>query len=260
MGIVRVFFVTACLVFVSHRANAATYCLNCFDQIAETEQYCAACKTKLPGSESKTREEQLISAVTVSRENYRKALEEIREYYQSAGDQLRLQAARKELDALDKVPQLRYTDEGLESVRTGLILRDREEANLLFKDAMMYKKTITKENCIATIKRFEKLIQEYPDSDKVGDAAFEIAAIYESGFLGDYESAARYYIKSYQLNPHIEQHALLKAAEIYERKLYDLNKAKAIYKQAAVHSYDERARKKAQNRLSELEMRTTPGY
>lgn len=49
-------------------------------------------------------------------------------------------------------------------------------------------------------------------------------------------------------------------AEIYERKLSDVNKAKAIYKQAALYSHDEKARKKAQNRLSELEMRTTPGY
>ncbi len=260
MRIVRIFFVMACLVFVSYPAYAANYCLNCFDQIDENEKYCVVCKTKLSVHELKTKEEQLIHAVTVSRKNYRKSLEEIREYYQNTGNQLRLQKARRELDALDKVPQPLYTDEGLESVRTGVTLRDIEEANILFKDAMMYKKSIKKENRVTAIKRLEKLIQDYPDSDKVGDAAFEIAEIYESGFFGDYESAARYYIKSYQLNPHIEQPALLKAAKIYERKLSDVNKAKAIYKQAALYGHDEKTRKKAQNRLSELEMRTTPGY
>lgn len=125
---------------------------------------------------------------------------------------------------------------------------------------MMNKKSTKKENRVTAMKYLEKLIQEYPDSDKVGDAAFEIAEMYESGYFGDYESAAKYYIKSYQLNPHIEQPALFKAAEIYERKLADVNKAKAIYKQAALYSADEKIRKKAQNRLLELEMRKTPGY
>lgn len=257
---VAIFFVTAYLVLVSHFAYAATYCLNCFDQIGENEKYCVVCKTKLSVDELKTKEEQLIHAVTVSRENYRTSLNEIRDYYQSTGNQLRLQKVRRELDALDKVPQPLYTDEDLESVRTGVAFRDIEEANNLFKDAMMNKKSTKKENRVTAMKYLEKLIQEYPDSDKVGDAAFEIAEMYESGYFGDYESAAKYYIKSYQLNPHIEQPALFKAAEIHERKLSDVNKAKAIYKQAALYSHDEKIRKKAQNRLSELEMRRTPGY
>lgn len=260
MRMVKIFFVTAFFVLASYTAFAANYCLNCFDQIDENEKYCAVCKTKLSVDELKTQEEQLIHAVTVSRENYRKSLNELKQYYQSTGNQLRLQKTRRELDALDKVPQPLYTDEGLGTVRTGVTLRDIEDANILFKDAMMYKKSIKKENRVTAIKRLEKLIHEYPDSDKVGDAAFEIAEIYESGYFGDYESAAKYYIKSYQLNPHIEQPALLNAAEIYERKLADMNKAKAIYKQAALYSYDEKIRKKAQNRLSELEMRITPGY
>jgi TolA-binding protein len=154
------------------------------------------------------------------------------------------------------VPQPLYTDEGVGNVRTGVAFRDIEEANILFKDAMMYKKSFSKENRVTAIKRLEKLMEEYPDSDKVDDAAFVIAEIYESGYFGDYESAAKYYIKSYQLNPLIEQPALLKAAEIYERKLADLNKARAIYKQAALYSRDEKSRKKAQRRLSELEKRT----
>lgn len=260
MRIVRIFLVAACLVLVSYTAYAVNYCLNCFDQIDENEKYCVVCKTELSVGELKSREEQLIHAVIVSRENYRKTLNEIMEYYQSTGNQLRLQKARGERDALDKVPQPLYTDEGLGNVRTGLTFRDIEEANMLFKDALIYKKSLKKENRVTAIKHLEKLIQEYPDSNKVGDAAYEIAEIYESGYFNDYESAARYYIKSYQLNPHIEQPALFKAAEIYERKLADVNKAKAIYKQAALYSYDEKVRKKAQNILSELEMRKTPGY
>lgn len=245
----------ACLVFVSYPACAANYCLNCFDQIDENEKYCVVCKTKLSVDELKTREEQLIHAVIVSRENYRKSLKEILEYYQSTGNQLRLQKARRELDALDKVPQPLYTDKGLESVSTGVTLRDIEEANILFNDAMMYKKSFGKENRFTAIKRLEKLIQEYPDSNKAGDAAFEIARIYESGYFGDYESAASYYIKSYQLNPHIKQPVLLKAAIIYERMLGDVNKAKAIYKQAALYSYNAKTRKSAERRLSDLEKR-----
>ena len=257
MKIVKMFFVSVCLVFVSYAAFAANYCLNCFDQIDESEKYCVVCKAKLSVDELKTKEEQLIHAVTVSRKNYRDVLEELRQYYQNIGNQLRLQKIRRELDALDKVPQPLYTDEGLGNVRTGVTLRDVEDANTLFKDAMMYKKSFSKENRITAIKRLEKLMATYPDSDKVGDAAFQIAEIYAGGSFHDYESAAKYYIKSYQLNPYIKQPALLRAAEMYDKMLTDYERAKAIYRQASLYGSDAKSRKKAQDRLSVLEQGTT---
>lgn len=256
MKIVKMFFVSVCLVFVSYAAFAANYCLNCFDQIDENEKYCVVCKAKLSVDELKTKEDQLIHAVTISRKNYRNALNELSQHYQNIGNQLRLQKIRRELDALDKVPQPLYTDEGLGIVRTGVTLRDVEDANTLFKDAMMYKKSFSKENRITAIKRLEKLMATYPDSDKVGDAAFQIAEIYASSNFHDYESAAKYYIKSYQLNPYIKQPALLRAAEMYDKMLTDYERAKAIYQQAALYSPDAKSRKKAQARLSVLEQGT----
>lgn len=257
MKIVKMFFVSVCLVFVSYTAFAASYCLNCFDQIDESEKYCVVCKAKLSVDELKTKEEQLIHAVTISRKNYRETLDELRHYYQETGNQLRLQKTRRELDALDKVPQPLYTDEGLGNVRTGVALRDIEDANILFKDALMYKKAFNKENRVTAIRRLEKLIAEYPDSDKVGDAAFEIAEIYAGGYFHDYESSARYYIKSYQLHPYTKRPALLRAAETYDKMLADHERAKVIYQQAALYSPDAKSRKKAQARLSVLEQGTT---
>ena len=256
MKIVKMFFVSVCLVFVSYAAFAANYCLNCFDQIDESEKYCVVCKVKLSVDELKTKEEQLIHAVTISRKNYRNTLDELRQYYQDTGNQLRLQKTRRELDALDKVPQPLYTDEGLGNVRTGVTLRDIEDANTLFKDAMMYKKSFSKENRITAIKRLEKLMATYPDSDKVGDAAFQIAEIYAGSSFHDYESAAKYYIKSYQLNPYIKQPALLRAAEMYDKMLTDYERAKVIYQQASLYGPDAMSRKKAQDRLSVLEQGT----
>lgn len=253
MKIVRMFFVSVCLVFVSYTAFAANYCLNCFDKIDESEKYCVVCKVKLSVDELKSKEEQLIHAVTVSRTNYRKTLDDLKQYYQETGNQLRLQKTRRELDALDKVPQPIYTDEGIGNVKAVTALRDIEDANILFKDALMYKKAFSKENRVTAIKRLEKLMSVYPDSDKVGDAAFEIAEIYAGGYFYDYESAAKYYIKSYQLNPYIEHPVLLKAAELYDKMIADHERAKAIYRQAALYSPDAKSRKKAQKRLSVLE-------
>ena len=102
MKIAKMFFVSVCLVFVSCAAFAANYCLNCFDQIDESEKYCVVCKAKLSVDELKTKEDQLIHAVTISRKNYRNTLDELRQYYQDTGNQLRLQKTRRELDALDK--------------------------------------------------------------------------------------------------------------------------------------------------------------
>ncbi len=256
MRMVKIFFVIACSMLISYGAFAANYCLNCFDQIDESEKYCVVCKAKLPVDELKTKEEQLIHAVTVSRQNYKKTLDELNQYYQNTGNQLRLQKTRRELDALDKVPQSLFTDEGLGGPIKALPLRDIGDANILYKDALMYKKSSNKENRVTAIKRLEKLIAEYPDSDKVAEAAYEIAETYAGGYFNDYESAAKYYIRSYQLNPYIKRPALLKAAEMYDKMLADYEKAKVIYRQAALYSPDEKSCRKAQKRLSVLEQGT----
>lgn len=252
---VKIFFLAICFILASYTAFAATYCLNCFDKIEEHEKYCVACKATLSVDELKTEEERLTHAVTVSRENYRKALNELNRYYQSTGNQLRLQKSRRELDGLDKVPQPIYTDKGLGNVQTAPKLYDIEDANILFKDALMYKKSLfNKQNQITAINRLEKLLSEYPGSDKVGDSAFEIAEIYASGYFRDYESAAKYYIKGYQLNPYMKRPALLRTGEMYE-KLADYSRAKAIYQQAALYSSDAKFREKAKKKLSLLEQK-----
>jgi TolA-binding protein len=229
-----------------------TYCLECFDRIDDREKFCIACKAKLSIEKLGTKEEQLIHAVTVSRENYQKALNELRTYYQTIGNQMRLQKARRELDALNNVPQPIYTDKGLGNVLTGVTLSDIEDANVLFKDAMMYKRSLRKENRLIAINRFERILQEYPESDKVNDAAFEIAEIYAGWHFRDYESAAKYYMMSYQLNPDIKRPALLKAAGMHD-KMADYDRAKVIYRQAAVYGHDKKSRKRAERRLSVLE-------
>ncbi|MCF6158779.1 MAG: hypothetical protein E3K32_09445 [wastewater metagenome] len=253
MRLVRVLPIVVCFILISYPVFAASnYCLNCFIQIAEEEKYCVACKAKLSIDELKTTEERLIHAVTVARKNYQNALNELREHYQRTGNQLRLQKARRELDALGRVPQPLYTDEGLGTIQTGIILRDIEDANILFKDAMMYGKSLWKENRLTAIKRLKKLMQEYPESDKVDDAAFEIAELYASSYFNDYESAAVYYLKSYQLNPEIKKPSLFNAAKMYD-KLADYKRAREIYQQAAVYGPDAKSREKAKKRLSVLE-------
>ena len=110
---------------------------------------------------------------------------------------------------------------------------------------------------------YPEILQDAPlfvnpeDSDKVAEAAYEIAEVYAGSYLNDYESAAKYYIRSYQLNPYIKRPSLLKAAEMYDKMLADYDKAKAIYRQAALYSPDEKACKKAQKRLSVLEQGTS---
>ena len=55
---------------------------------------------------------------------------------------------RRELDALDKVPQSLYTDEGLGGPIKALPLRDIEDVNILYKDALVKaKKSSTAKPC-----------------------------------------------------------------------------------------------------------------
>ena len=183
----------------------------------------------------KSREIQIANAVTSARENYKNALEEIIQYYMDIGNHLRLKSARKELKALNKVPQRRYLSE--KEILTDISpSKNIEDANILFQDGKAYKNPLNiikrKAKLISAAARFKKIIEDYPESDKADDAAYELAEIYEGYYFKDYEGAASYYVKCYNLNEKTDKPARFKAARIYDNHLDDYVEATRHYEMA----------------------------
>ncbi len=201
-------------------------------------------------------EEQHVDNVNSSRENYKAALSELIQYYLDTGYQFRLKKARKELKALNKVPQSEYLaikDEAIPLIRP---VRNIEAANILFQDGKMYKKSLwffkKSSKLLSAIRRYKMIINNYAESDKADDAAYEIARIYNGFYFKDYEGAAYYYVTCYELNPDTDKPARYMAARVYDKHLKDYARAIQNYEMALQTCKVKRYRKKAKKRLDKL--------
>ncbi len=253
---ISLLLVFAPILFISGFTWAAS-CNRCYEQIADGKQLCVECELSTSGrlTNVKSSEEQITNTIKSVRENYKSALEELIQYYMNIGNHLRLKKARKELKALNKVPQLEYL---LASKETTNISPSKniEDANILYQDGKAYKNILNIINKKSKLKsaetRFKKIIDEYPESDKADDAAYELACIYESAYYKNYEDAVFYYVKCFSLNEYTEKPARFKAARIYDKYLKDYNEAVKNYREVLRNSKDEAYRSRAKTRLKQL--------
>ncbi|MCP4267969.1 MAG: hypothetical protein GY777_20765 [Candidatus Brocadiaceae bacterium] len=236
----------------------ADNCEHCNKKIADNMQFCADCSQEKSNglTEMKAKEGRIASTIQTSRENYKNALEGLIQHYMNIGNQSRLEQARKELKALDKVPQLRYLTA---SEETTVITPSKniEEANILFQDGMTYKGLLNiikkKTNLSIAVARFRRILNKYPESDKADDAAYELADILEKSSFKNYEEAAIFYVKCYELNPNTEMPAHYKAGKVYDEKLHDYVAAIKNYQMALKTCDNEVFRKDARSRISFLQ-------
>lgn len=240
----------------------AGHCLYCLEQFDETEVFCEACKVKVSVNDLESKESKLIKRVEISRENYKKTLSELASFYLSIGNRLISNNVNTELEAFSKVPQALYNsnlnETKTDSPSTKNIKKNIEEANILFFDANSYRKVLpgTKREYSLNIaaQRYNRIIEKYPDSDKVSDAAYFLAEIYIEPFFSAYEKAASLYVKCYDLDHETDKPALYKAALTYDYKLDNLKEAVNYYKLAIENSPKQKYQKRARRRLDELKI------
>ncbi len=240
----------------------AASCERCYEKVPDGKQLCVECELSTSNrlTFANSREMQITNVITSARENYKNALEELIQYYMDIGNHLRLKKARKELKALNKVPQRKYlsTKEVITEIRPS---NNIEEANILFQDGKSYKNTLSiinkKSKLIYAEARFKKILNDYPESDKADDAAYELASIYEGVYFKDYENAALYYVKCYSLNASTEKPARFKAAWVYDNHLKNYKEAVKNYNKVLRNSKDGAHLITAEMRLKQL---TKEGY
>ncbi len=200
----------------------------------------------------------LVEKVVESRQQYERALVKLGDYYGQTGQDLKLRQAEDELEDLRKVTTYDYVV--LVDVLAVTPRPDKSipEADALFEVAMTYKNYPAtlfvfgkKEKLEVALRKFKQLITEYPESNKVAEAAYRIAEIYGGVSFNDFLRATKYYEAACRWDPKLPFPARWRAAQIYDKKLQHYSEARRLYELCADESPSpdlrERAARRAQN-------------
>jgi tetratricopeptide (TPR) repeat protein len=76
---------------------------------------------------------------------------------------------------------------------------------------------------------FKDLINEYPNSDKIDDAAFQCGEIHKEYFQNDEWIAVQWYERAHEWDPETPHPALFGAAVLYDYRLHDRARALELY-------------------------------
>ena len=203
----------------------------------------------------------LVEQVVAHRRAYRRALEELRLHYRMRGNASKLGWADFELDGLRRVKPFRYLLDA-EVPPTSLRATDPvPEADALFKRGQELMRmgghgvpgVYREDRMIQASTVLRELVERYPTSDKIDDAAFLLGEIHREYMPGQDILAALWYERAHAWNPRTLQPALFRAAVIYDQRLHDRDRALELY-QAVVHDDGQSGRhaRYAANRIHEL--------
>jgi TolA-binding protein len=199
---------------------------------------------------------ELVERLLAARRDYQTTLEQLRSYYQSVGDVEHMRWAEEELRQFHRIPKQAFSLELDVPPPSLQPAQNIPEATELLRRAMTYKDKGWGETYTDNQRRAEILLQQllsnYPQSDKISDAAYQLGDLYEGRGYKQYRRAAEYYERTFQWNPHTPTDARLRAARIYDRHLSERTKAIELYKAVVAHDTDQKRVQEAQKRLGEL--------
>ena len=199
---------------------------------------------------------ELVEKVLAARREYQKTLEQLRVHYLRGGDLERAKWAEEELRQYQRIPKQAFILD-LDVPPPNLIGNTNiPEANKLFMAASTYKDKGWGTDYIDNQRRAEillqKLLSDYPQSDKISDAAYMLGDVYESKAYKQYRRAAAYYERCFQWNPKTQFDARMRAARLYDKQLNERASAIRLYREVTTHEADSKRYQEASKRLAEL--------
>lgn len=211
----------------------------------------------------------LAEEVMAKRDAYLKELEKIQSFYEQAGNQLKLEWVQKELKWLSAAPRYRYILQAEVAGDTLVATVNIPKATALYNEGMeLYNKAYlspvlfgppktvifgaSKKKLRLALSKFNELIQEYPTSDKIDDAAYMCGKIHE--YHKDYSIAVLYYKRCFQWNPDTSSAPRYKAAKLLDYQLRKRDEALNLYRESLLKevSTHENYREEIQNRINAL--------
>ncbi len=201
---------------------------------------------------------ELIERLIIARREYQKMLEQVRLHYlQPAGaNPEKARWAEEELRQFHRIPKHAFIFKLHVPPETLQASVNIPEANQLFIRAMEFKGKGSGVEFVDNQRRaellLEQLIAQYPQSNKIGDAAYQLGDIYENKPYKQYRRAAAYFERAFQWNPNTNLDARMRAARLYDRQMLDRGKAIELYQEINTHETDARQRDEASKRLQAL--------
>jgi hypothetical protein len=197
-----------------------------------------------------------VERLLAARRDYQIALEQLRLHYIQVGDVERARWAEEELRLFHRIHKRAFRLELDVPPPTLQAAINIPEANELFRRAMTYKDKGWGDEYVDNQRRAELLLQQiltsYPQSDKIGDAAYQLGDLYESKAYKHYDRAAQYFERCFQWNHNTQLDARLRAARIYDKYLLNRNRAAELYREITTHETDAKRIAEAEKRLHEL--------
>ena len=174
----------------------------------------------------------LVEDMALKRNEYRASLKGLIGYYIEQGAANKLAWAQKEYGML---VQYRYLMPG-EVVSADLMATDSiEAADVIYAEAVdVYKDAggmlivVDEQKLRISLSKFNEVIEMYPSSDKIDDAAYKAGWIYDH--FKDYQIAAIYYQRAFQWNEVTPYPARYRAAHILDQKLHMRTEALPLYR------------------------------
>lgn len=211
---------------------------------------------KQPGK-SPTSDIELVEKLNATRKQYQATLEQLRLHYIASGDLERAKWCEDELKQYHRLVKYAYRLDIDVPVPTLQAKQNIPEANELYREALKYKDKGFGTDYTDNQRRVEILLQRlldrYPESDKIGEAAYQLGDVYEKYRPSpQYLRAAVYFERSFQWNKTGHTDARLRAARLYDKHISDREKAKALYKEILTHDTDNNRIQEARRRLEEL--------
>lgn len=205
-----------------------------------------------------TNDVSLVERNLAARKEYEASIKALYEHYSKAGDKQRLVWAERELMAFHMLWKPSYNLDVKDVPPPALQASvNVKEANDLYRAAMEYKGKGFGDDYVLNMRRSELLLREvlekYPNSDKIGDVAYQLGDIYESRAYKQYDRAAKYYERSCQWvkgGPRTD--ARLRAAVLYDKQLNERSKAIEMYRAVVDHDTNPEHIRQAEKRLAEL--------
>ncbi|HEX5271764.1 MAG TPA: hypothetical protein VFW33_14805 [Gemmataceae bacterium] len=200
---------------------------------------------------------ELVEKVLAARRDYQVSLEALRAHYISVQDTERARWTEDELREFHRINKQAYNLDLDVPPPTLKAEKNIPEANELYKRAMTYKdKGWTGGDYTDNQRRAELLFQQiltsYPESDKIDDAAYRLAEMYEGKAYKQYRRAEVYYERCFQWNPNTQFDARLRAARLQDKVLLNRGEAVRLYEEVLQHETDPTWEAEAKKRLQEL--------
>lgn len=200
---------------------------------------------------------EMVERLIAARKQYQSSLEQLRIFYDRTNDMERKKWAEDELIQFHRITKHAYMLELDVPIPTLQPKENIPEANDLFRRAMTYKDRGFGSDYLDNQRRTEILLQtlldKYPQSDKIGEVAYQLGDVYEAYRpTPQYRRAAAYYERSFQWNRTGQSDARLRAARIYDKQLMERSRAIEMYKDVISHDTDPSRLREAERRLAEL--------